>query len=292
MLKYILCALIAMTNFAFAKEDIFVITRNAQSSPSFVSSNIFLKRLNGIQSKYNFILHSVPGNNGENADQRALMLAKNGTKVLWNGPIASFTINRYQFKDSFDRDNGFFFIKSFSTTYQSLITNPEDKSNNVDEYFESLKKKKEVFYGVTMEIGSSEYLTNILLRHYNLNARVIKYKNFAEISLAIMNKEIDFSIYIYPGIGSLKEILNSGIGDNSGIKNGIIDFYYESNSSFAVPIELKDFGLKIKPYFDMLCDDKEIIESLEKTKYKRTCFDDDVMHQKIKNELELIKKYK
>ena len=111
-----------------------------------------------------------------------------------------------------------------------------------------------------MEIGSSEYLTNILLRHYNLNARVIKYKNFAEISLAIMNKEIDFSIYIYPGIGSLKEILNSGIGDNSGIKNGIIDFYYESNSSFAVPIELKDFGLKIKPYFDMLCDDKEIIE--------------------------------
>jgi hypothetical protein len=280
------------TTISFAKEDIPIITRNSLSSPSFITSNILVKKLNNMQPTYNFILHSVPGSNGESADQRALSLARNKVKVLWNGPIASFTINRYQF-NTYDRDSSFYFIKSFSSTYQSLVTNPEDTSNSLNDYFLRLKNRDKIFYGLTMEVGSSQYLTNIILKHFNINnAKDIKYKDFAEISLALRNREVDFSIYIQPGIGNLKELLNSGNDANSGLQNNIKDFYYESNSSFAVPTELKDFGLELKKYFDQLCDDTEIIESLEKIKYKRTCFDDDVMRQKIKKELELIEKYK
>ena len=60
----------------FAKEEITIITRNATSSPSMVTGSILVKRLNAIQDKYNFTLRSVLGNNGENADQRALALAR------------------------------------------------------------------------------------------------------------------------------------------------------------------------------------------------------------------------
>ena len=276
-----------------AKEEIAIITRNAPSSPSMVTGSVLVKRLNAIQDKYNFTLRSVLGNNGENADQRALALARSGTKVLTFGPIASYTINRYEVGPTFDRDNDFYFIKSFTTTYQSVVTNPDNTSKNANEYFESLKKKDKSFYGITMEAGSSGYLTNILLRHYNItNATKLKYKDFAEINLALMNKEIDFSIYIFPGIGSLKEVLNSSIGINSGKESGIEDFFYENNSSFAIPKEFKEFGLEIKPYFDQLCNDQEINEIVEKYKYKRTCYDDDMMRQKIEKELKMIEKYK
>jgi hypothetical protein len=279
---------------AVSKDLIPIITRNGPTSTGYITTVPFINKLNSIQDRYEFVLQTVSGAHGEAADQKAIAMARSGRKVLWTGPISSFTVNRFEVGNTYDRDNDFFFITSLATTPFSLVTHPDDTSKNVDDFFNSLKKKKEIFLGATMEAGSTIFLSNILLKNYNTKATILRYKDFTEVGSAIHKKEADYTIYVSPTnkMLSLKEILNSGKGKNSGIEFGISDFESFTSSSFATPKELKDFGLEVKPYFDQLCNDKDIIDMLEKYGYLKTCFNDEEMKKRVAAELKMLEKNK
>jgi hypothetical protein len=270
----------------FAKtQEIPVITRFQPSSPSYQAMFFFIKKLNSIQDKYIFIPQTVPGALGESADQRALTIARSGENLIWYGPVSSFTLNRFELGNTYDRDNDFYFIRSFLTTYQSLVVSKNSNINTLDELIKRLKSKNKNFYGAPLEIGAAKFLNNILIKYTDTQSIMIKYKDFAEITLALNNKEIDYSIMTFPSVGeSLLEIENTK-------KSIIPNFRYETLSSFAVPKEIKTFGEIAKPYFDKLCNDTELLKFYEKIKYEEVCYDDYFIKQRIKEEVELISKF-
>ena len=285
-LLIIALALIASTIIAHA-EDIRVINRFQPSSTSFQAMSMFLKKANSLQTKYNFIPSSVPGAVGENADQRALVLARIGSKVVWFGPVSSFTLNRFELGNTYDRDNDFYFIRSFLTTYQSIVVSKTSGIKSIDELVTHLKSKDKNFYGVPLEIGAAKFLNNIFARHYKVEVSMIKYKDFGEITMALNNKEIDYSIFTHPAVNS--SLVEIELTKQN--RNTIPNFQYETISSFAVPKEIIEFGKEIRPLFVSLCNDAELVEFYKKVNYEDTCYDDEFMKQRIKNEVELIGKF-
>ena len=105
--------ILTMINHAYATEEIPVITRFPTSSPSYQAMFVFVKKLNASQEKYRFIPQTVPGALGENADQRTLVLARNGKNIVWYGPISHFTFNRFEIGNTYDRDNDFYQLLFF-----------------------------------------------------------------------------------------------------------------------------------------------------------------------------------
>jgi len=286
-MKYFMILMMLLASTLARAEDVPVITRFQPSSPSYQSMLFFVKKLNETQTQYNFIAQSVPGAGGETADQRSLFLGRNGSKHVWYGPISSFTLNRFEIGNTYDRDNDFYFIRSFLTTYQSLVVSKQSNIKTLDELVTHLRNKDKNFFGVPMEIGAARFLNNIFVKHYNVNSNMIRYKDFAEISLALNNKELDYSIMTHPSVGG--SLLEVEITKENF--NRIPEFQYETLSSFAVPKELKTFGEIIIPMFVSLCGNKELIETFKKLRYEETCYNDAHIKRKIIEEVALIKKF-
>lgn len=281
-----LLALLFCTN--VRAEDISIITRFPISSPSYQAMLIFVKKLNSIQEKYKFTPQTVPGALGENADQRTLATARSGKNVIWYGPISHFTFNRFEIGNTYDRDNDFYFLRSFLVTYQSLVVSKNSNVNTLEEFIKSLKNKNKTFYGVPLEVGAMTFLNNIFEKHTSTRSSMIKYKDFAEVVIALNNKEIDYSIMPFPSVrDSLLEL------DKTKYDAHIIPkFRYETLTAFAVPKEIKNFAILIKPLFDSLCGDQELIQTYSKLKYDESCDNDTFIKQRITEEVKMISEFK
>lgn len=284
----LLLSVLTIYNSARASEEIPVITRFQPSSPSYQAMFMFVRKLNTIQEKYKFIPQTVPGALGESADQRALQMARRGENLVWYGPVSSFTLNRFELGNTYDRDNDFYFIRSFLTTHQSLVVSKNSDIKTLDELIKKLRSKDKIFYGVPLEIGAARFLNNIFTRHVNIQSTMITYKDFGEITIALNNGEIDYSIITYPSMrDSLIEL------DKTKYSLNIIpNFQYETLSSFAVPKEIVNFAVAIKPLFDRMCGDSELGELYAKLKYEEICRDNAFIRQRIYEEVKLISAFR
>jgi len=284
----LLLSVFTVYNSARASEEIPVITRFQPSSPSYQAMFMFVKKLNSVQEKYRFIPQTVPGALGENADQRSLAMGKRGENLVWYGPISHFTFNRFEIGNTYDRDNDFHFIRDFLITYQSLVVSKNSNINSLEEFIKSLKNKNKTFYGVPLEVGAMGFLNSIFAKHTGIQSTMIKYKDFAEVILALNNKEIDYSIMPYPSVrDSLIELDKTKYGVNI-----IPNFQYETLTAFAVPKEIKEFAIAIKPLFDSLCKDSELAQIYAKLKYDESCNDDTFIKNRIRDEVKLISEFR
>jgi tripartite-type tricarboxylate transporter receptor subunit TctC len=203
--------------------------------------------------------------------------------VIWYGASSTFTVNRYEVGNTFDRSNDLLFLRSYTTTSYSLVVS-QYGVNNVDELTELLRKRQS-YYGISMGGIPGEYLAKAFLANKQISATMIKYANFPQIARALENKEIDFSVYLSSGIYSTKEINNS-ISNVAEI-NG---FNYETLSTFAIPKELESLKIELQPYFDQLCSDTEIESFVLKIGFFRSCKNSDEIKIKLDEELRVIEK--
>lgn len=288
IVKYLIAFMILLTSTFVRAEEISIITRFPNGSVGQQTGFQFVKRLNSIQNQYTFTLRSIPGALGETADQRVLTLGRNGTKVVWFGPITSFTLNRFEIGNTYDRDNDFFFIRSLQSTYQSLVVSKSSNIKTVSELVNHIRNKPKAFYGAQLEVGAAKFLSNIFTRQFGItNVEMIKYKDLGEIILALNNREIDYSIFVRPAVTDvLTEIANTKPDQTS-----IPLFVFETLSAFAVPKELTAFGQSLIPTFMSLCKDKEILELLTKIQYNETCYDNAAIRKRIETEVGIAKEF-
>lgn len=287
-LKRLIISMFLIMSVSARAEEISIITRFPNGSVGHQVGFQFVKRLNSIQDRYNFTLRSIPGALGETADQRVLTLGRSGTKVVWFGPVTSFTLNRFEIGNTYDRDNDFFFIRSLQSTYQSLVVSKTSNIKTVAELVDHIRNKPKAFYGAQLEVGATKFLSNIFTRQFKINnVEMIKYKDIGEIVIALNNREIDYSIFIRPAVTDiLTEIANTKPDQNS-----IPLFVFETLSVFAVPKEIVSFGESLIPTFMSLCKDKEILELMTRIQYNETCYDNVSIRKRIKDEVEIAKEF-
>jgi len=284
----VITALLLSTNL-YAKEEISIITRYSPVAPIYQGLNLFTQNLNKVQDKYEFKVSNVPGAYGEPADRKALQLAKLNTKVLWFGPTSSFTFNRYQVGNTWDRDNDFIILHSFTTSYMSLVVSPTSSISSFNDFLKVLSKKEKVYRGTDFEIGSSELLNNLIEKKYGIKSSLLKYKDRNEVNRALILGEIDYAITPYALTKTVKEILNTGTGDLSGRSAGFNEFYLIIQNAFAVPKELDYFGEEITPWLKASCENSNLDEFLNRIFYDKICYGSTELKKHISEELNLIK---
>jgi hypothetical protein len=70
------------------------------------------------------------------------------------------------------------------------------------------------------------------------------------------------------------------------------DFNFMSQTIISVPKEQKEFGEKMSPLLARICYDQRFLELVDKNNYFTNCLGQQGIKQKMKEELELIEKYK
>lgn len=284
----ILAALTISTSVA-AKEEIPVITRLSPVAPIYQGLNLFIQNFNKTQDKYEFRISTVPGAYGEPADQKALQMGKFNEKVVWFGPTSTFTLNRYQVGNTYDRDNDFILLNSFTISYMSLVVSPNSNINSFSDFLNTLSKKEKVFRGTDFEIGPSELLNTLIEKKYGIHSSQLKYKDRNEVNRALIIGEIDYAITPYALTKTVKEILNTGTGINSGKAIGFNEFYLYIQNAFAVPKELKSFGEEITPWLKTSCENTNLDDFLARIMYDKICYGNSELKKHIAEQLELIK---
>ena len=255
---------------------------------------VYVSELNLSQNKYNFIVNSVPGALGENADRRSLNY---GQENLWFGTTASFSVNKYEFKDSWDRENAFTFLVSRSNTAFFLYVNHDVK--DVADLVTRLKSKNKVYYGSTTAGGTFDLLSNVFIKQNNIKTAMetIRYKSNGELYAAAARNEIDFLIATVGPNELAKPILlskNESIPEYNvptGKQLNIEDYYYQSSNFFATPSQYKEFATDVKQYLNAMCFNKKIKEMMIKMNQEPTCYNSDQIKQIIQKEDSWVQKY-
>jgi tripartite-type tricarboxylate transporter receptor subunit TctC len=275
-------------------KDIPIITRFDDAAPTMQVLRVYVSELNLSQNKYNFIVNSVPGALGENADRRSLNY---GQENLWFGTTASFSVNKYEFKDSWDRENAFTFLVSRSNTAFFLYVNHDVK--DVADLVTRLKSKNKVYYGSTTAGGTFDLLSNVFIKQNNIKTAMetIRYKSNGELYAAAARNEIDFLIATVGPNELAKPILlskNESIPEYNvptGKQLNIEDYYYQSSNFFATPSQYKEFATDVKQYLNAMCFNKKIKEMMIKMNQEPTCYNSDQIKQIIQKEDSWVQKY-
>ena len=293
MNKFLLFISLLVSSFAQAK-DIPIITRFDDSVPTMQVLRVYVSELNLSQNKYNFIVNSVPGALGENADRRSLNY---GQENLWFGTTASFSVNKYEFKDSWDRENAFTFLVSRSNTAFFLYVNRDVK--DVADLVTRLKSKNKVYYGAVTSGGTFDLLSNVFIKQNNIQTAMetIRYKSNGELYAAVARNEIDFLIATVGPNELAKPILLSKdepipeYNVPTGKQLNIEDYYYQSSNFFATPSQYKEFATDVKQYLNAMCFNEKIKAMMIRMNQEPTCYNADQIKQIIQKEDSWVQKY-
>ena len=295
MKKFLLIlAMLLSSSYASAREDVPIITRFEPSTGSYQSLVIWSKEMNELQSDYNFILQVVPGAQGENADNRAIALSRAGQKVIWFGSSASFTTNKILFQnDSWNREADIVPVLGFSVTSQVMFTNAS-RYKTFKELQDKILKSETTFYGAFQSGGGAETVRKIFVNHFNIESKIkiIRYKNIGEITLALANGEIDFTIQsqgygsvpgLAPLIVSARERIDHDLYRDvpTGLELGMKDYVFMGTAFFGVPKEQHEFSQSILKLMIKLCDNQQIKELKSKTGQIPNCDSSDVIKKMI-----------
>ena len=282
------------------KKTVDIVTRFGPAAVVGRSAIELATQLNKIQDEYEFRATQVNGSGGEAADQLALQKARSGENVLAWQSTTNYTFNRYLVGNTYDRDNDFIPLQSMMGIPFSIFVDPSSKINTVDDLVKALKNKPQGFAAFSNGSSGTLLLTEVFLRKYDIkNIKFLGYKDPYETAKAVAINEADFTVFNHADTPNLKMIL---ISSNERVKGfdsiptgkeiGMSDFLYTSLSMISVPKERIGFGIKIKPYLKQVCEDKDYQEKAISQRYIPICRDTDFIKARIKDELNLVDKYK
>jgi hypothetical protein len=288
MLKYIFVCLMMLVSPSIAKTlTVPVYTKSIVSSPAYVHAQFMMRKLNEMQNDYEFILQTISGAQGESADLRTIAEARAGRKVMLLAPSSSFTLNKLEFGNTYDRDNDLITVSTTTASFVTLVVHENSGIKTVEELINRVKKKKS-YIGFIDNSGAPVFLAKLMVKHYGLDATFLNYKDYGTVNRMLEIGEIDFSLKQSSGLLPGEKVLNDSRTNRANIPN----FKYDSLSLFVVPKELKQFGKELEKYFITLCQDKEVIALAEKVNTNLYCMNDQAFKYLAAEQLKLIETFK
>lgn len=203
--------------------------------------------LNTVQSEREYRFSAIPGAQGDTAALRVLALANSGQPaVLFNGST-TFTSNRLSKtteKDVFDRDNDFILSYGIGKNSLAVMVNPDSDIKTVNDLVEKIRSKEITYSASTLTAPAALMMNDIFTNHFKIKDKVkqINYKSPSEIILAVMNKEVDYTVFTVPDMTNLKALMVSSDqrldtfpGAPTGKELGVNDFNLSTILLYAIP---------------------------------------------------------
>lgn len=284
---------------AYSKTTVEIISRyDAHITSAIVASEV-VSLMNSYQNTYEFRLTTLPGASGENADQRAIALARSGQNVLVFGSSSTYGFNRYQFGNTFDRDRDLIPLIGLTGTPIAIQVNPK-KYSTFEQFIETIRKKPEAFHASTVSNSNTKFFDAIFRERYGLtNVKQLSYRLSSDLIRSVLGDESDYAIYNYADSVGLKLLVVSTDERTekfpevpTGKEVGFSDFRFNTLNMFSVPKERLEFGEKLIPLMNKACDSKEVQALIEKTPTIKFCYSGEQVRNKVREEISLIEKYK
>lgn len=222
--------------------------------------------LNSVQNEREYRFSYIAGAQGDAAALRALTLGKEGQNVvLWSG-ITTFTFNRINNPTAFNRESDFVLSTGIGKNALAIMVHPESKIRNVDDLVMVLRDKKESFAAATLTSPAALMLNDLFTTKYGIKDRVktINYKSPGEIVLAVMNREVDYTIFTVPDMTQLKAVLVSSDqrlvtfpDAPTGAEVGFPDFNLQTILLFSIPQVRAQFSSTFEADMKKVCESSE-----------------------------------
>ena len=299
VLRLVLIGSMMLTaNIANATTAIDIISRFGPTSANGILALEYIRLLNEAQTEYEFRLKTIPGAQGESADQRLLALAKDGQKVLWYGPISAFTVNRFIIGNTYDRDRDIVPLQSIFGVPFSVMVNEQSPIKTLDQLMEKLKTKGG--FVATTTGGVNDVLNNILLIKHNVqNIKPLNYVTPFDLKRSVLTGESDYTVFPHPDMAGLRMLVVSSKAQlpeyptvPTGIEMGMSEFEYTSLNMISAPKESAEFGKSLVPLLNNVCNSTKMKTITNTAGYQNLCLGNNEIASQISSEIKLMERHK
>ena len=298
-----LCVLFTLfTSSCFAQETINVYTRFPASDTTALLTITMIKELNDkLKDRYEFKINVIPGAGGESADQRALIEANLGRKVIVSGTMSNFTLNPLLYQSKIDRDAEFIPLELIATLPNAFMVSENSGINSLEDFVRNAKNKTQIFNGITIQAISPKLLDAIFRNHFELNnVKSIPYKLPGDITKSLIIREVDYTFQNPIDTPGLKLIFLSSPKRSkffpdvpTALELGIPELNYVSTIMMYMPIKNIDFHREISSIVHQTCQSEEMNKISNTIKVDLACEKDIVtLRNEIQRQRILVEKYK
>jgi tripartite-type tricarboxylate transporter receptor subunit TctC len=261
-----------------------------------------VKTMNIVQDKYEFTYDTIPGSQGEAADQRALAAGRLGQNVAVWGQTVNFSINPIKYVNTYDRDKDFIRIYAVTNSEVNVLVHPDSKIKTMYELATYLKDKPTAYTASSIGSLGTILFDAVFRREYNINnVKKLNYDSAAKFTTAILNGEADYTVatgHDTPGLKPLSTTLSNRHPNHpnvpTGLELGLKDFNYDSYHIIYVPKERKAFAEELVTIVDAACKHPNVQNTISKFAwFSPACSSDQkIIDAEIAQERRLVEKYK
>ena len=261
-----------------------------------------VKTMNLVQNKYEFVYETIPGSQGEAADQRALAGGRAGQNVVVWGQTGNFSINPIKYINTYDRDNDFIIVYAVTNSQNNVIVNPASNIKTMEELAAFIKSKPIAYTASSIGSVGTILLDAVFRKQFNItNVKRLNYDNAAMISKSVLGGESDYSVISAqdtPGLVAISTTLSSRHPKHpnvpTGLELGYKDFNYDSFHIIYVPKERKKFAEELTPIVDAACKHPNVQTMINKYEWFMAACSGNInmIKDEINKERMLVEKYK
>lgn len=261
-----------------------------------------VKTMNLVQDKYEFTYDTIPGSQGEAADQRALAAGRAGQNVAVWGQTVNFSINPIKYVNTYDRDKDFIRIYAVTNSEVNVIVHPDSKINTMYELANYLKSKPTAYTASSIGSLGTILFDAVFRKEYNINnVKKLNYDSAAKFTTAILNGEADYTVataHDTPGLKPISTTLSNRHPNHpnipTGLELGLKDFNYDSFHIIYVPKERKAFAEELIAIVDAACKHSNVQNTISKFAwFIPACSNNQkLIEDEITLERRLVEKYK
>jgi len=303
MVKLIsILALAMMPTISWAAERVNIYNRMPLSSGMGLVGFELVKTMNLVQDKYEFTYDTIPGSQGEAADQRALVAGRAGQNVAVWGQTVNFSINPIKYVNTYDRDKDFIRIYAVTNSEVNVIVHPDSKINTMPELATYLKSKPTSYTASSIGSLGTILFDAVFRKEYNVtNVKRLNYDSAATFSKAILSGEADYTVataHDTPNLRAISTTLSKRHPNHpnvpTGLELGLKDFNYDSFHIIYVPKERKAFAEELVTIVDAACKHPNVQNTISKFVwfFPACSSNQKLIEDEIALERRLVEKYK
>lgn len=297
---FVIIASLLYATIANAASQVDIISMYSNASATSVMIQEVAIRLNKMQSDFEFRVANIPGAAGDSAALKAISVARYDQNVLlWHG-ISTYSFGKFVSANvnAYDRDKDLVPVQAFAGVPFHLLVNTDDDFNSTLEKF---RKKDVVYFANTGSVPTALLLNGIFVKSSGIKMpKELSYSQGPEALKSVVIGESDYVIYTQSvsEVVGLKALVTSAQVRSQKFPNvptgkevGMPDFNYVSTTAISVPKEKREFGEKLIPLLQKICNEPSFIERVEKLGYESKCYGNDVLTKTISSDLDQIRKY-
>ena len=291
-----------MPTVSWAAERVSIYNRMPLSSGMGLVGFELVKTMNLVQNKYEFTYDTIPGSQGEAADQRALTAGRSGQNVAVWGQTVNFSINPIKYVNTYDRDKDFLRIYAVTNSEVNVIVHPDSKINTMDDLAKYIKSKPTAYTASSVGSLGTILFDAVFRKEYNItNVKKLNYDSAATFTKAILGGEADYTVataHDTPGLKAISTTLSKRHPNHpdvpTGLELGLKDFNYDSFHIIYVPKERKAFADELVTIVDAACKHPNVQNMIKKFAwfYPACSSDQKMIDAEIALERRLVEKYK